>query len=74
MVSKIHSGGLLGGQAEKITFLKASRIPQGPILGAIWEAKIVPKPLWKRLRHATYIEECFGMVLGRLGHQFLSVF
>ena len=33
MASKIHSGGLLGGQAEKKTFLKASRTPQGPPLG-----------------------------------------
>ena len=33
MASKIHSGGLLGGQAEKITFLKASRTAQGPLLG-----------------------------------------
>ena len=33
MVSKIHSGGILGGKAEKNTFLKASRTPQGPLLG-----------------------------------------
>ena len=33
MASKIQSGGLLGGQAEKNTFLKASRTPQGPLLG-----------------------------------------
>ena len=41
---------------------------------AIWESKIVPKPLWKRFQHATDIEERFGMVFGCLGHQFLSVF
>ena len=33
MVSKIYSGGLLGGQAEKNTFLKSSSMPQGPLLG-----------------------------------------
>ena len=37
MASKIHSGGLLGGQAEKNTFLKASRTPQGPLLGGYLE-------------------------------------
>ena len=34
MASKIHSGGLLGGQAENNKFLKASRTPQGPSLGS----------------------------------------
>ena len=33
MASKIPSGGLLGGQAGKNTFLEASRTPQGPLLG-----------------------------------------
>ena len=33
MGSKIHSGGVLGGQAEKKTFFNASRTPQGPLLG-----------------------------------------
>ena len=33
MASKIHSGRLLGGQAEQKTFLKASRTPQAPPLG-----------------------------------------
>ena len=33
MASKIHSGGLLGGQPGKKTFLKASRTPQGSLLG-----------------------------------------
>ena len=33
MASKIHSGGLLGGQAENNKFLKASRTPQAPPLG-----------------------------------------
>ena len=39
MASKIHFGGLLGGQAEKKMFLKASRTPQRPFWEAIWEAK-----------------------------------
>ena len=33
LASKIHSGGLPGGQVEKNTFLKASRTPQGLPLG-----------------------------------------
>ena len=33
MASKIHSGGVPGGQIEEKTFLKASRTPQGPLLG-----------------------------------------
>ena len=33
MPPKTYSGGLLGGQAEQKTFLKASRTPQGPLLG-----------------------------------------
>ena len=33
MASKIHSGSLLGSQAEKNRFRKASRTPQGPPLG-----------------------------------------
>ena len=33
MASKIHSGGLPGGQTEKKTLFKASRTPQGPLLG-----------------------------------------
>ena len=33
MASKINSGGLLGGQAKKKTFLNALRMPQGPPLG-----------------------------------------
>ena len=74
MGSKIYSGGILGGKAEKNTFLKASRTPQKSPWEVIWEPNIDPKPLWKRFQHATDIEERFGMVLGRLGHQFLSVF
>ena len=41
MASKIYSGGLLGAQAAKNTFLKASRIPQGPPLGGYLEAQIL---------------------------------
>ena len=33
MAPKIRSGGLLGGQVRKNTFLMASRRPQGPLLG-----------------------------------------
>ena len=39
MASKTHAGGLLGGQAEKNTFLEASRTPQGPPLGGYLGAK-----------------------------------
>ena len=42
--------------------------------GAMWESKIVPNPSQKRFQDAYDIEERFGLVLGRLGHQFLSVF
>ena len=77
MASRIHPGGLVGGQIEKKTFLKASRTPRGRLEDA-WEAigqpKVVPKPSWKRSQHATDIEERFGLVLGRLGHQFLTAF
>ena len=34
MPSKIHSGGILGGQAEKESFFNASRTPQGLLLGS----------------------------------------
>ena len=74
MASKIYSGGLLGGQAEKNTFLNPRGRLQDLLWESIWEPKIVPKLLWKRFRDATDIEERFDMVLGRLGHQFLSVF
>ena len=33
MASKIHSGGVLGGQAEEKMFFNAARTPQGPLLG-----------------------------------------
>ena len=32
MASKIHSGGVLGGEAEKNTLFNASRTPQGLLL------------------------------------------
>ena len=58
---------------ERIRFWRPRGRLQDLFWEAIWEPKIVPKPLWKRFRDATDIEERFDMVLGRLGHQFVSV-
>ena len=63
MASKIHSGGVLGGQAEKNTFFNASRARQGPLWGTIWESKIVPNLSQKPFQAAYDIEERFGTVL-----------
>ena len=49
MASKIQSGALMGGQAEKNTFLKASRTPQGPPLGAYWGAQNRSKAVMEAL-------------------------
>ena len=49
MASKIHAGGLLGGQAEKNTFLKASRTPQGPLLGGYLGAQNRSKAVMEAL-------------------------
>ena len=49
MASKIHSGGLLGGQAEKNMFLKASRTPQGPPLGGYLGAQNLSKAVMEVL-------------------------
>ena len=47
MASKIYSGGLLGGQTEKNMFLKPSRTPQGPPLGAYLEVQNRSKTLFE---------------------------
>ena len=74
MASKIDSGDVLGRQAEKKTFL----LPRGRLKdlfwGTMWESKLVPNPAQKRFQDAYDIEERCGLVFGRLGHQFLSVF
>ena len=58
MGSKIHSGGVLGGQAEKKTFFNASRTPQGPLLGNHLGGQNRSKPV---------PEEHFGTVLKHFG-------
>ena len=63
MASKIHSGDVLGGQAEEKTFFNASRARQGPLWGTIWESKIVPNLSQKPFQAAYDIEERFGTVL-----------
>ena len=49
MPSKIPSGGLLGGRAEKNMFLEASRTPQGPPLGGYLGAKNRSKAVMEAL-------------------------
>ena len=76
--SKWHPKSIL--EASWEAKLKRSRflMPRGRLKdlfwGAIWESKIVPNTFWKRFQDACDFEHRFGTVLGRLGHQFLSVF
>ena len=45
MASRIHSGDVLGGQAEEKTFFNASRTPQGPLLGSHVGVQTGSKPV-----------------------------
>ena len=49
IASKIHSKGLLRGQAEKNRFRKASRTPQGPPLGGYLGAQNRSKAVMEAL-------------------------
>ena len=64
MASKIHSGGLLGGQAKKRTFSKASRTPQAPLLGGHLgiqnPSKPVPEAFPRRMWLRTVFWNGFG--------------
>ena len=62
MAFKIHSGGLLGGQAEEKSFLMPRGRLKDLFWGAIWESKIVPNSSQKRFQDAYDIEERFGTV------------
>ena len=64
MGSKMHSGGVLEGQAEKKKFFDASRTPQGPLLGSHLgvqnRSKPVPEAFPRRICHRRSLWNGFG--------------
>ena len=76
MGSKIHSGGVLGGQAEKKTFFNASRTPQGPLLGSHVgvqnRSKPVPEAFPRRIWHRRAFWNGFGTLWRLILKHFLK--
>ena len=74
MASKIHSGGLLGGQAEKKSFFNASRTPQGPLLGSHLGVQNRSRPLPEAFLRCIWHRKGFWHGFGTLFRPILKGF
>ena len=74
MASKIHSGGFLGGQAEKELFFNASRTPQGPLLGSHFGGENRSKLVPEAFSRCMWLRTPFWNGFGSLWRSILKLF